>query len=53
VGLVVRRECRESTLRMEPMRDSGDMPEKRGRSVGRQAEMTPRVGSTAVQMTSE
>ena len=40
-------------LRMEPMRVSGDMPEKSGRSVGRQAEMTPRVGSTDVQITSE
>ena len=33
--------------------DSGDMPEKSGRSIRRQAPMTPRVGSTEVQITRE
>ena len=38
-------------LRMERMTDSGDMPLKKGRKVGRQAPMTPRVGSIEVQST--
>jgi len=45
---------KERRLRVERMDlriDSGERPEKRGRRVGRQAEITPRQGSTEVQMT--
>lgn len=51
VGERLPKERRERVDFMEPRIDSGERPEKRGRSVGRQALIIPRQGSTEVQIT--